>query len=93
LGTGRYGGGTGDNGGGGQLMMAMMLLLLMVGVIVMLMGVGRRGCEAARHVKGQVMMLAQELEQNIAILGFGTMPTPIRKVVALKHAASFLILT
>ncbi len=70
MGTGRCGGGgTGDNGGGGQLMMAMMLLLMMV-VIVMLMGVGRRGCEAAGHVEGQVMVLAQELEQNIAILGF-----------------------
>ncbi len=49
-------------------MMAMMLLLMMV--VMMLMAVGRRGGEAARHVKGQVMMLAQELEQNIAILGF-----------------------
>jgi hypothetical protein len=92
LGTGRYGGGgTGDNGGG-QLMMAMMLLLMMV-VIVMLMAVGRRGGEAAGHVKGQVMMLAQKLKQNNAILGFGTIPSPIKKVVvALKHAASFLIL-
>ncbi len=78
MGTGRNGGGggTGDNGGG-QLMMAMMLLMV---VVIEMMAVGRRGGEAAGHVEGQVMVLAQELEQNISILGFGTILTLIRKV-------------
>ncbi len=48
-------------------MMAMMLLLMVV--VIVMMVVGRRGGQAAGHVEGQVMVLAQELEQNIPILG------------------------
>jgi len=46
-------------------MMTMMLLMMMI--VMLMMAVGRRGGEAAGHVKGQVMVLAQELEQNIAV--------------------------